>query len=155
MRRSDKEVTDQAWIINLLETALYCHIALADGSKPYIVQMNYAYYRGKLILHSAPAGEKVRILKQNPKISFAVEEGVTMVNDQSPCRYGMWYRSVTGDGYARIIQDTTEKKRLLKIFTAKYHHGPLPDFTPEALAGVLVIEIAITKVTGKISGYKV
>lgn len=153
MNRSDKEIVDLNWINHILNTALYCHIAFCEGEIPYVVPMNFAYHDGKLILHSATEGEKIRILKQNSHVSFSVEDGVRMVTNPSPCGYGMWYRSVSGAGDATVVEDLNEKRLLLKIFTAKFHHGPLPDFSSDTLERVLVIKVTITRVTGKNSGY--
>ena len=56
MRRSDKQVTDPDWIASVLREAAYCHIAMCDQEQPYMIPMNFVWYEGCLILHSATEG---------------------------------------------------------------------------------------------------
>ncbi len=155
MQRSDKEVRDPGWIHSVLHEAQYCHLACSDGDTPYLVPMNFAYLNGHLILHSAPEGEKIRILRQNPKVSFSVEVGIDLISSDAPCGYSMRFRSVCGTGSARCVEDPEEKARLLRVFATKFISGPLPVFSPESLDQVLVIDVTVLTLVGKNSGYAI
>ncbi len=155
MQRSDKEIRDPLWIQSVLFEAQYCHLACSDGDTPYLVPMNFAFQDGHLILHSAPDGEKIRIIRQNPKVSFSAEVGVDLIASDAPCGYSMRFRSVCGTGSARCVEDSEEKARLLRIFATKFISGPLPVFSPASLDQVLVIDVRISSMVGKNSGYAV
>ncbi|HWQ67708.1 MAG TPA: pyridoxamine 5'-phosphate oxidase family protein [Methanospirillum sp.] len=153
MRRSDKEILDPDWIDSVLTGASYGHIALCDAGSPYLVQMNFAWSEDKPILHSAREGEKIRILRTNPDIAFTAETGVDMVTDTNPCEYGMCYRSVSGRGIARFVEDPDEKERLLSVLAEKYTGKKVTGFSKKAVQQVEVIEVTFTSLTGKVSGY--
>lgn len=153
MERSDKEVTDSSWITTVLQEAQYCHIGFCNMDQPYVIPMNFLFFEGHLILHSALDGEKIRFLKRNPKVSFSAEVGVELLVSDAPCGYSMRFRSVCGTGIARCVEEPEEKGRLLRIFAMKFISGPLPVFPPDLLAQVMVIDVTITRLSGKKSGY--
>lgn len=68
MRRTDKEILDQALLEKILIEELVCRIALNDNGKPYLVPMIFGYQDHCLFLHSATAGRKIDILKKNNEI---------------------------------------------------------------------------------------
>lgn len=153
MQRSDKEVTDPSWLEAVLGEAQFCHLALCDRLSPYVIPMNFVYSHGHLLLHSALEGEKMRIIRQNPKVSFCVESRVELKISETPCGYSMRFKSVCGHGIARCVEDPEEKSRLLRIFAMKFISGPLPVFPPEVLSQVMVIDVEIQQIVGKNSGY--
>lgn len=153
MIRSDKEITDPVWIDHVLCQGLYCHIAIIDGTLPYLAPLNYLWCDGKIILHSGLEGEKIRILKRNPSISFAVETDVEMVPGSIPCQYSMRYRSVIGQGTAVFVEDPIEKSGLLCRLAEKYTGVHVSGFSSKSLDQVVVISITISQMTGKNSGY--
>lgn len=155
MYRSDKEIRDPAWIASVLQKAGYCHLALSNGDQPYVIPMNFVFSENRLILHSGAEGEKISILQKNPKVSFAVETGIEPVTSETPCGYSMRFRSVCGQGVVKFVEDVGEKRNLLRILAEKYMAGPVPDFSSDAISHVLVIEVKITSMVGKNSGYLV
>lgn len=154
MHRSDKEVRDPVWIETVLTEAPFCHIALCILDHPYVIPMNFVFFEGCLILHSALEGEKIRIIQQNPRISFAAEVGVELIPDKNPCRYSMRYKSVCGHGDARFVEESDRKMKLLSILAAKYMSGLIPSFVPDVLLHMVVIEVKILGMVGKKSGYQ-
>ncbi|PWR70538.1 pyridoxamine 5'-phosphate oxidase family protein [Methanospirillum lacunae] len=154
MHRTDKEVQDQGWIDAVLKKALFCHLAIpGDDEYPCLVPMNFVWYEGRLILHSSPVGDKIRLLKNNPHASFAVESDIDLVTDTNVCGYGMRYRSVIGRGTVRFVEEYKEKNRLLKVFSEKYASYPVDNFFQDKLDNVAVLVIKPISITGKNSGY--
>nr|WP_319539244.1 pyridoxamine 5'-phosphate oxidase family protein [uncultured Methanospirillum sp.] len=153
MRRTDKEVRDQRWIDAVLTKALFCHLAINGDEYPCLVPMNFVWYEGRLILHSAPDGEKIRSLRKNPRVTFAVETDPELVTHTTACGYGMRYRSVIGQGIARFVEEYEEKNNLLKVLSEKYTSYRVDDFPPDKLAHVAVFVITPASLTGKNSWY--
>ncbi|OQX60886.1 MAG: hypothetical protein B5M51_09570 [Anaerolinea sp. 4484_236] len=58
MRRSDREITDQAAIEAIIHEAEFCRLALVDGGQPYIIPLSFGYRDKVLYFHSAVEGEK-------------------------------------------------------------------------------------------------
>jgi len=153
MQRADKEVRDQGWIDTVLTKALFCHLAINGDEYPCLVPMNFVWHKGQLILHSANEGEKMRLLRKNPHVAFAVEIDPELVTHATACGYGMRYRSVIGQGIVRFFDEYEEKNHLLKVLSEKYTSYSVDDFPPDKLAHVTVFIITPTSLTGKNSGY--
>ncbi|HWQ64415.1 MAG TPA: pyridoxamine 5'-phosphate oxidase family protein [Methanospirillum sp.] len=154
MHRTDKEVQDQGWIDTVLIKALFCHLAIPGVDEyPCLIPMNFVWSEGRLILHSAIDGEKIRLLKNNPHASFAVESDVDLITNTNACGYGMRYRSVIGHGTVRFAEECEEKNHLLKVLSEKYTSYPVDDFSLDALDHVAVLVITPISLTGKNSGY--
>ena len=43
MRRADRELKEKSELLDVLERADACHLALADGAEPYLVTLNYGF----------------------------------------------------------------------------------------------------------------
>jgi nitroimidazol reductase NimA-like FMN-containing flavoprotein (pyridoxamine 5'-phosphate oxidase superfamily) len=150
MRRKDREITDAAELRGILERAVSCRVALADGDQPYLVPLSFALDGADVVLHSARAGRKLDILRRNPKVCFEVEEGVSVRLAPEPCDVGMAYRTVVGFGVAEEVEDAVEKARLLAVLSAKYMGGAVPAGFPEReLARTVVLRVRVRELYGK------
>lgn len=137
----------------VLHDALFCHLGMCDGSRPYVVAMNFLWDEGRIFLHCRPDGEKMRILLLNPAVSVAVETGIELVWDADPCACGMRYRSVHCQGTASLVRDPDEKHRILCRLAGKYTKALVSGFSQKELDHLEVIAITVTSRTGKSSGY--
>lgn len=150
MRRSDREVTNIKDIEDILKNAFVCHLGLVDGDQPYVVPMNYAYFEGKVYLHSAKEGRKLDLIRKNNKVCFQMEitsKDIAKHGDQ-PCDWGTIYQSVIGTGIATLVTDVKEKEQALKSIVANFDHRDLP-FHEGDFADTTVIRIDIKEMTGK------
>lgn len=153
MRRKDKQIHELSQIEDIIRKALVCRLGLSMDNIPYIVPMCFGYQDKTLFLHSAQQGLKLDIIRQNPSVCFEFDENVKLVagDPESPCKWGMAYRSVTGKGKAQILSDPAKKTSAFNIITAQYGAAP-QTFSPEQLDSICVIEIKIDEMTGKKSG---
>jgi hypothetical protein len=153
MRRKDKEITDIRQIEDILHNGKFCHIAMASRDDPYMVTVNYGYKDNCIYFHSAPDGQKLDMIRNNPKVCFMVFVDDILVEGDNPCRdWSMKYRSVIGFGKAIIINNPDEKAAGLNILMDHYvKRGPF-EFNEKNLAETAVIKIEIEKITGKVSG---
>ena len=66
------------------------------------------------------------------------------------CDYGCRYRSVIAFGTARLVEDMSEKLRILDWLVAKHAAGhQYEPVTPERAAACAVVEIRVEEMTGK------
>ena len=150
--RREREVTDPAQILDILNRAKIVHIGLVDGDEPYVVPMNYGFTmeEGKLTLylHGALKGRKLDVIRVNPKVFFSLECDVQPFEGDIACRYGTAYASVMGSGIAHILEDSSAKQEGLSIIM-KTQTGQ--DFTfDEKMASIVsVIRIDIADYTAK------
>lgn len=151
MRRSEQEITDRAALESILQHATVCRLGLAVGNEPYVVPISFGYRDGCLYVHSSPAGKKVDMLRQNPRVCFEVDVDEELVPKGAPCSWSVRYRSVIGWGRAAFLTGEEEKRHALDVIVAHYGAGP-GEYTAKALREVAVVRIKVEEMTGKRSG---
>jgi uncharacterized protein len=73
VRRKDREITDSLQIIDILQKADVCRIAMCHNNVPYVVTMNFGLGRdgfSPLYFHCASEGKKIDILRKNNLVCF-------------------------------------------------------------------------------------
>jgi len=152
MTRRERQVTEPAAILEILDACKVAHVAMIDGEEPYMVAMNYGYVMedGKLTLylHGATAGRKLDVLKANPKVFVEMDCNLLPFEGKVACQYGIAYSSLMGSGKATIIEDVEEKKKGLSILM-KVQTGKDFEFNEKMVSIVSVIRIDIDEYTAK------
>jgi len=153
MRRSDREITDSAQIIEIIEKCDVCRLALSDGAMPYIVPLNYGYEyaNGKLTLyfHGAKKGRKMEIIERNPLACFEMDCSHRLIEAEQACGYTMEYESVIGSGKIYLCTDKAEKVRALAFLMGKYAGGREFEFPDSAVEAVAVFRLEVAELKGK------
>jgi nitroimidazol reductase NimA-like FMN-containing flavoprotein (pyridoxamine 5'-phosphate oxidase superfamily) len=154
MRRKDKEITDTRQIEDILNKGKFCHISMTNKDEPYLVTVNYGYKNNSIYFHSAPDGQKIDMIRKNPKVCFMVYTDDQIVSGENPCRdWSVKYRSVIGYGKATILENPVEKLQGLNILMEHYSKKGSFDFNEKNLEETIVVKIEIEKISGKVSGY--
>ena len=150
--RREREITDPAKILEILDKGMIVHVAMVDGDEPYVVPMNYGYTMedGKLTLylHGARWGRKLDVMRANPKVFFSIECDVQPFEGDIACRYGTAYASIMGRGMAEITEDVEEKKKGLSVIM-KTQTGKDFTFDDKMVSIVSVIKIDVSGYTAK------
>jgi len=150
--RREREITDPAKILEILDKGMIVHVAMVDGDEPYVVPMNYGYTMedGKLTLylHGARWGRKLDVMRANPKVFFSIECDVHPFEGDIACRYGTAYASIMGRGLAEITEDVEEKKKGLSVIM-KTQTGKDFTFDDKMVSIVSVIKIDVSGYTAK------
>lgn len=154
MRRNEKAVTDPAELQQILRDGRICRLAITAEPAPYIVPLNYGYRDAVLYFHSALAGRKIELLRQNPLVGFEISLDLGIATGAQACNWGARYRSVIGFGRIKFIDDLEEKRHGLDAIMAQYAPGDFsyPDAT---IKGTCVYKLQITEMTGKQSRVEV
>ena len=152
MTKRERQITDRAQILEILDAAKVLHLGLAVDNEPYVVPMNYGYIQedGKLVLylHSALRGKKLDMIRANPKVFFEMDWDLKPFEGKVPCQYGIAYSSLMGRGTARIVEDVEEKKRAMSILM-KTQTGKDFSFEDRLVSIVAVIRIDVSEYTAK------
>lgn len=94
------------------------------------------------------------MLHENSKVCFQAITGTEVIrNEENPSAFSMKYRSVTGFGIAKVLEEEEEKREAMKELMRRYN-GPLEPIPDTMLEKTLVVKVEITEMTGKISGYQ-
>jgi nitroimidazol reductase NimA-like FMN-containing flavoprotein (pyridoxamine 5'-phosphate oxidase superfamily) len=152
LTKRERQVTDKAQILHILDTAKVLNLGLSVNDEPYVVPMNYGYVMedGKLTLylHSAVKGKKLDMIQANPRVFFSMDCDRMPFEGRVACQYGLVYSSIMGSGTATLVDDVEEKKRAMSILMKTQTGG---DFTFEdrLVTIVTVIRIDVAEYTAK------
>ncbi|MCF8144697.1 MAG: pyridoxamine 5'-phosphate oxidase family protein [Deltaproteobacteria bacterium] len=151
MERKEKEIKDSAEIAAVIRKADICRLALSVDNRPYIVPLNFGFDGDCLYFHTAQAGKKIDMIRQNAAVCFELEAGCGLVRAETPCDWSMTYQSVVGYGTASLLKGAEEKRRALDVIMEHYsgRPGQYPDRLVDRLA---IIRVTIQSMTGKRSG---
>jgi nitroimidazol reductase NimA-like FMN-containing flavoprotein (pyridoxamine 5'-phosphate oxidase superfamily) len=151
MRRTDKEITDQKIIVDILSKSEICRIGISDNDTPYIVPLNYGYLDGILYFHSASQGKKVELLRKNSRVSFEIEYASEIIKGDQPCNWTTRYRSLMGSGNIEIVNDNEGIRNGLDVIMA--HYGSNVNAYDEAyLKRIVILKLNIENISAKQSG---
>ena len=153
MRRKDREVSQLADKLAILDQCQVCRVAMCVNEQPYIVPLNFGYEMADsrliLYLHGAAEGKKVDMLRQNPNVCFEVDTEHGLVGTEHVKNYSYTYASVIGFGVAEFIEEPAQKLRALQNLVEKVagHKNFQPD--EQSLKQVMVFKITCSEFTGK------
>lgn len=148
MRRKAQLLSAEDTLAILSEGTNGVLAALGDDDYPYAVPLNYIYHDGKLYFHCSKTGHKLDAVCKHPKASFCVIGQDRVV----PEKFTTAFRSVIAFGRVRVLQDTDEKRSVLKVLTVKFSSGYEKEHFKKldsVLDNVCVLEFAIEHMTGK------
>ena len=112
VRRSDREVTDKAWLRAFLHRAPAGYLATVDGDQPFINVNLFVYdaERHAIYLHTARKGRTRANLETAPKTCFTVSEMGRLLPADVALEFSVEYQSVTMFGRTEIITREDEAK---------------------------------------------
>ncbi len=142
-------VQSQERIEELLRKETLGFLGLSMNGLPYVVPLNYAYCEGRILFHGARVGKKLDYLKANPQVCFTIgrQAGRVFRHPQGALCH-VDNDSVICYGFARIIEDADERRKVLNTFNRCLQ--PDAEEIPLAAASrCCAVEIRITEVTAR------
>lgn len=140
---------NEAFAWEVLDTAPYAVLAMADEKgEPYCVPMSPARDGRTVYLHCARVGEKLSLLKHNPKVALTAVSYYKAVSAE----YTMSYASAVLRGQASIVEDDAERIRALRCISEKYSGADMDKFdamVEKYAKAAHVIRIDVEQITGK------
>ncbi len=97
---------DAQWALEVLDSALFVTLCLADGDEPYCVPLNAVVMEGKLYFHCARGGRKIDFLEKNPRVYVSAVSVAQALEE----RRSMRYKSAGAYGRAELVPDESEEK---------------------------------------------
>ncbi|QJW47480.1 pyridoxamine 5'-phosphate oxidase family protein [bacterium BFN5] len=141
----------EAAAVEFLNTNVVGRLATCDEQgQPYVIAVNYVYHQGKLYFHCKNSGHKLNNLAVNNKVCFEVSQIDELVIAEQACKSSTRYTSVVAFGEASILEDPQAKADILNaLMSSHLQHQDYHQITAPMVEGCSVIEITITKLTGK------
>lgn len=162
MRRREHEIIDPGEMKRVIESGQICRLALAVHNEPYLVALSYGVvFAGAgnvgsasndlptLYFHSAPNGRKLEMLKENPRVCFAIEGRTELERADRPCDWTFRYESVVGYGRVMVVTDQAEK--LAGLDAVMRQHGATGDldYSDTMIARTTILRLTVESMTGK------
>ena len=154
------EIKDKVLIYDVLDKAEYGTLALCMDNKPYAVPLNFVRIGEDIYFHGAIKNKKMKMLEQNPLVSFSVVENYALIDSDFSSKEGLacpatqFFKSVSIDGVVEVLESREVKA---KVFTALMQKlqpkgGYKPFINSEydaAIKATAVVKIEIEKLTCK------
>lgn len=148
MRLKKQQLSDEE-AIALLDAGEYGVLSsISENGYPYGVPINYIYHDGKIYVHSAMKGHKVKNFARDSKVSFCVVAEAELLQED----VNTMFKSVIAFGKIRELTEMEDKQKVFELMIRKL----CPDYISSGLAYVQenrdaarVYEIEIEHLTGK------
>jgi uncharacterized protein len=149
IRRTDRQISSQTELKQILKTTKYVTIAFCIDNQPYLVSLSHGYDEQKncVYVHCAPEGKKLVYLKANNQVWGQAVQDFGVTNE---CDYA--YRSVHFSGKMFLIEDYVEKQHAISVLLNQLCDDPevkLAKIKPEKLAKTTIGKIIIEDMSGK------
>lgn len=156
MRRKDLSVTDPERVDAIIKSCDCFRLALADGTHPYIVPLNFGYERQegaqRFYFHSAAGGRKVALCRRLGYAGFELDNNRSVKTSRTACGFSMAYQSVVGEGTVRELTDTAEKMQALQCIMKQYSGRDDWELPVKAVEKTCVFCLTVTEISGKEHG---
>jgi nitroimidazol reductase NimA-like FMN-containing flavoprotein (pyridoxamine 5'-phosphate oxidase superfamily) len=154
LRRADRAITDDTEIADLLRQADICHIATSVNDQPFISANTFWYDGERIFFHTADEGRTITNVRQNPRVCLEVDWRGQWLPAKTALAFSVEYTGVVVFGRVHLLQDPTEKERVLQGLLDKYFPDLKPGvdyrpITPEELAKTAVFAVDIEAWSGK------
>jgi uncharacterized protein len=122
MRRSERQITDQAIIEDILQKGEYATLALCRNNEPYIVTLSYGYDSDSktLFFHCAKNGLKTEFVQHNPIVCATIVQDNGYI--QGECAHA--YRTVVIRGKIEILSDESDKAKAVSVLIDHLEERP-------------------------------
>jgi len=153
MRRTDREVTDRAQQLEILQRCEVCRIGFAVDGEAYIVPLNFGYEVADeqlfLYFHCATEGRKLDMMAANPRVCFEMDCGHRLIDGERACDFSYAYESIMGQGLIEQITADDGKRQAFQQLMDKYRPGRVWDFEQRNLDRTCVLKLTVQSLSAK------
>lgn len=156
VRRTDRAVTDEAWIRALLRDAAIGVLATVEDGQPFLNSNLFVYDEATnaIYMHTAAHGRTRDNLAHEARVCFTATEMGRLLPAKEALEFSVEYASVVVFGVGRQITDPNECRHGLQMLLDKYapHLRPGRDYRPitsDELKRTAVYRIDISEWSGK------
>jgi len=152
------QITDKHIINEVLDNAEYGTLAVCNEDTPYGVPLNFVRIEENIYFHGALKNKKMKMLEQNPHVSFSVVESYSIIasffssHEGLACPATHFFKSVSIDGVAEVVSSREEKAMMFEAMMQKLQpEGGYKPFNDEAYAKALKATAVVKIVPSTIS----
>jgi len=154
------DIKDKTIINEVLDKAEYGTLALCVENTPYAVPVNFVRIEDDIYFHGALSNRKMKMLSQNPKVSFSVVENYALIDsdfsstDGLACPATQFFKSVSMEGVASELISRDDKAKVFEALMKKLQ--PKGGYKPfsgtaydSAIKATAVVKIVVKNMTCK------
>ncbi len=134
VRRKDRAVTDEKWIVDLLNRAPFGVMATVWEGRPFTVARNFAYDPEKhaVYLHGAQKGRTYDNVQAGDRVCLNVSEMGRLLPAARAMNFSVEFSGVVIFGRVSLVTDADEAKHGLQLLSDKHfpHLEPGKDYEP-------------------------
>ena len=156
VRRKDRAIDDDAWIVELLRRAPMAQLATVHDGQPFINSNLFAYDEAAHVvyMHTASAGRTRSNVEADERACVSISEMGRLLPSREALSMSVEYGGVAIFGRACVVSNDAEKERGLRLILDKYfpHLEYGVDYraiTSDELARTSVYRIEIDAWSGK------
>ena len=129
VRRSDRAITDDAWIKDFLKHAPEGIMAMSVDDQPFLNARNFAYDpdRHAIYLHGARSGRTPTNIAANKRVCFACYEMGRLLPAERAYSFSVENTGVVAFGEIVIVEEDEEARHGLQLILDKYFPHLKPD----------------------------
>lgn len=150
MRRNDREVTEPAEIVDIMERCEVLHLAINTGAAPYLLPVNFGMEPDGLTLyiHGAVSGTKYDLIAKDNRVGFELDCNSGLVLEAESGNCTMNYESVMGWGIMDEITEEAEKRHALDRIMKQYRGEDFP-YSTAVIPRTRILRLRVQERTGK------
>jgi hypothetical protein len=156
MRRSDRAVEDESWIVEMLARVAVGTLATVCDGQPFINSNLFVYDAAvhAIYMHTARVGRTRANVDLAERVCFSINEMGRLLPADEALEFSVEYSGVVVFGRATIVEDATEATHALQLLLDKYfpHLKPGEHYRPtthDELARTSVYRITVESWSGK------
>jgi len=152
-RHHERGAHDLDTIAAVLDAAFLCHVGYTIEGLPYVTPTSYWREKDIVYWHGSSASRMLRTLQGGIDCCFTVAIIDGLVMARSAFNHSVNYRSVMLFGKAHKIEDDSEKRRQLELFTQRMFPGRWEELRPvtaQELKATTVLSMRIEDGAAKI-----
>lgn len=125
MRRKEFSIEEEAEITSFLQEMTFGFLGTVDKEGwSRVTPLNFVYDGTCFYFHGSPAGEKMKHLAHDPRVSFTVAKEYAIIpsyftDPKLACPASAYFKSVMVRGQVEKVDDLAEKARVFTLFMEK------------------------------------
>ncbi len=149
MRRKDRQVTDETWIVEYISKADFGTIATVQEDQPFLTMTVFIYDKDThaIYLHTSKHGRLYANIRQADKVCFSVGEMGRLLPSETARGFLNEYKSVVVFGKCEIMTDLNQARDMMHLLIEKYFPHLKRNDDYQAITISEIEEIAVYKIT--------
>jgi uncharacterized protein len=152
-RRPERGRFDRATVYDILDSAMFAHIAYTIDGQPYCTPTGFWREGDKLYWHGSSASRMIRGQSAGVPVCLTATHFDAIVLARSGFHHSVNYRSVMAFGVACLVTDADEKARAMDGFVDRFFPGRSKEIRPpngQEVKATSFVVMLIEEASGKI-----